>query len=93
WGIEETLVDEAALVLSELANNAVIHADSPFSISIDAHEAALRIAVTDSCRCVEGSTLVPRFGHGLGVIQALSSAWGVEEREGGKVVWAELTGA
>jgi anti-sigma regulatory factor (Ser/Thr protein kinase) len=93
WGIEETLVDDAALVLSELANNAVIHARSSFSVEICAQACALRIAVADPrprAFLGKGGSLTPRVGHGLGVIEAISSAWGVEDRPEGKVVWAEL---
>jgi anti-sigma regulatory factor (Ser/Thr protein kinase) len=96
WGIDETLVHNAALVLSELANNAVIHARSSFSIEVCAHESALRIAVADTrphARVGEAGSLIPRLGHGLGVIEVLSSEWGVEDRPGGKVVWAELRDA
>jgi hypothetical protein len=36
--------------------------------------------------------LVARVGHGLGVIDALSCDWGVDDVRDGKVVWAELGG-
>jgi anti-sigma regulatory factor (Ser/Thr protein kinase) len=98
WGIDDTLVHDAALVLSELANNAVIHARSSFSIEVCAQESALRIAVADTrprprARVGADGSLIPRRGHGLGVIEALSGEWGVEDRLNGKVVWAELRGA
>ncbi len=93
WGLDDTLVSEAALVLSELANNAVLHAGSPFSIAISSQDSTLRIAVADTCPCppVDSSgSLVARFGHGLGVIDALARDWGVDDVRDGKVVWAEL---
>ncbi len=92
WGVEDTLVYDAALVLSELANNAVIHARSSFSIAVRAEKSALRIAVADTRARADGS-LTPRLGHGLGVVEAIADVWGVEDRPAGKVVWAELRGA
>jgi anti-sigma regulatory factor (Ser/Thr protein kinase) len=96
WGHDEDLVSEAALVLSELASNAVIHAGSPFTISLQFEGSLLRIAVRDRCPVPatthgDGGLLV-RAPHGLAVIQALSAQWGVENAlDGtGKVVWAEL---
>lgn len=96
WGHGEELVNEAALVLSELASNAVIHAGSPFTISVQAQDSLLRIAVRDQCPALatangDGGLLV-RAPHGLAVIQALSAQWGVENTPdgAGKVVWAEL---
>jgi anti-sigma regulatory factor (Ser/Thr protein kinase) len=95
WGLDDALLDEAALVLSELASNAVLHAGSPFSIAISSRESRLRIAVTDTCPCrpagVVSGSLLARAGHGLGVVEALSHDWGVQELRDGKVVWAELS--
>jgi anti-sigma regulatory factor (Ser/Thr protein kinase) len=94
WGLDDALVGEAALVLSELATNAVLHAGSPFSIAVTSRESRLRISVQDTCprRPVEdsGGSLLARFGHGLGIIDELCIDWGVEDVRGGKIVWAEL---
>jgi hypothetical protein len=94
WGHDEELVNEAVLVLSELASNAVIHADSPFTISVKSHDSLLRIAVRDglpTLATADGERgLLVRAPHGLAVIQALSTQWGVEDTTDGKIVWAEL---
>jgi KaiC/GvpD/RAD55 family RecA-like ATPase len=93
WDLDDALVDEAALVLSELANNAVLHARSPFSVAISSRESRLRISVQDACpRLPVGldGSLIARFGHGLGIVEALCSDWGVDDVRGGKVVWAQL---
>jgi anti-sigma regulatory factor (Ser/Thr protein kinase) len=47
-GHDESLVQDAALVLSELATNAVVHADSPFSVAVRARGSVLRVAVQDA---------------------------------------------
>jgi hypothetical protein len=93
-GHDEQLVDEAMLVLSELASNAVIHARSPFTISVRSDDSLLRIAVRDRCAVPVTANgeqgLLVRAPHGLAVIQALSTQWGVDETPDGKIVWAEL---
>jgi hypothetical protein len=81
WGLDEALVQDAALVLSELATNAVVHARSPFSVAVHLDDAKLRIAVQDACPLTAsggrddpihptggpsaGPGLIPRAGHDL----------------------------
>jgi anti-sigma regulatory factor (Ser/Thr protein kinase) len=48
WSHDESLVQDAALVLSELATNAVVHAGSAFSVAVRAQESVLRVAVQDA---------------------------------------------
>jgi anti-sigma regulatory factor (Ser/Thr protein kinase) len=93
WGYDDALVHEVALVLSELASNAVIHASSAFSIALSAEDSMLRVAVQDDepLPASRGETpLIARAGHGLAVVEALAARWGVEAMPEGKVVWAEL---
>jgi anti-sigma regulatory factor (Ser/Thr protein kinase) len=93
WDQEESLVQDAALVLSELASNAVLHAGSRFSIAVRVESSILRIAVHDvgPVAAMSGAgALAPQATHGLGLIDALSTDWGVESTPDGKVVWAEL---
>jgi hypothetical protein len=98
WGCEPMLVHDAALVVSELASNAVIHAESPFLVSLTAPDvrstpaATLRISVQDACPLTSARDggLVTRAGHGLAVIEALSTRWGADRALDGKLVWAEL---
>jgi hypothetical protein len=89
-GHAEALVEDAALVLSELANNAVLHARSAFSVAVQIEDSALRVAIEDGSPLDAGATLPAQRGHGLGVIDALATRWGVERKSDGKVVWAEL---
>jgi MEDS: MEthanogen/methylotroph, DcmR Sensory domain len=93
WGQTQELVNEATLVLSELASNAVIHAGSPFTVGVELHDSCLRIAVRDERPALAGGSdrgLVVRAPHGLAVIAALSTQWGVRDVPDGKVVWAEI---
>jgi hypothetical protein len=92
-GYEDMLVHDAALILTELASNAVVHAGSAFSISISSAGSVLRIAVGDTTPLAAmpaDQRLTPRPGRGLGLIEAVSTRWGTAALAGGKIVWAEL---
>lgn len=93
WGHGEVLVQDTGLVLSELATNAVLHASSAFSIAVRVQDAIISVGVQDGsplAGSARDAGLIPRRGHGLGLIDALSLRWGVERVLDGKVVWAEL---
>jgi anti-sigma regulatory factor (Ser/Thr protein kinase) len=93
WGIEGGVADDAQLVLTELATNAVLHARSSFSVDVQAEDACLRIAVRDASTtrplAREASTTAPS-GRGLQLIAAVSDDWGVDVTASGKLVWAVL---
>ena len=79
------LADDAALVVTELAANAVVHAHSGFTLDLAAGPDMLRISVRDA------SPLPAAPLHGLGAVDALASRWGVESAgHSGKSVWVEL---
>lgn len=91
------LADDAALVVTELAANAVVHARSGFTVTLSAHRDTLRISVRDARPLPlppgdgSGPALPPAPLHGLGAVDALAARWGVESLgEAGKTVWADL---
>ena len=92
WGHSAHLLEDAKLVVSELASNAVLHARSAFSVEIRPHGATVRISVRD------GSPAEPTLrddrmalsGRGLFLVDSLSADWGVEVAPHGKSVWAEF---
>lgn len=88
------LIESAELAVSELATNAVAHARSDFTVSVECRNDGVRILVGDA------STDAPELhlgdatatgGRGLAIISALASAIGHELLDGGKLVWADLT--
>lgn len=89
-GCSSDAVDTAALVLSELASNAVRHARSPFAIDVAIHARSMRLAVRDASPPSAEESLIVLPTHGLAVIDVLATRWGVERVTDGKVVWAEL---
>jgi hypothetical protein len=82
-------VEDAALVTSELATNAVVHARSGFSVEVGVDGEALRVTVSDTAPVPSAAwTVQPR--HGLSLVDALSDRWGVSATREGKAVRAEL---
>lgn len=95
WELEDQ-ADAAALVVSELATNAVLHARTTFTVRLllDA-DGRLRLEVTDGSKRRpdrRSHSADAATGRGLAIVTELALAWGVEEKEQGKTVWAELTG-
>ncbi len=90
---DETLTSDAAIVTTELASNAVLHACSGFTLTISRSASAVRIAVRDHRPLVPGNDGLPfdiTTGHGLSVVAQIAHAWSVERLPDGKLVWAEL---
>jgi anti-sigma regulatory factor (Ser/Thr protein kinase) len=84
---------DALLVVSELATNAVIHAGTPFSVGVRYDGSAFRISVQDwssTQPIVRDSDPRALSGRGLRLIAMVSRAWGIDYGPDGKTVWAEL---
>ena len=92
WGYQN-LIDDAVVVASELATNAVMHAQSSFTVSLAAGEEVVRISIRDASVLPPArreSSVLATSGRGLGLVAGIAAAWGTETVPGGKVVWAEL---
>ena len=88
WGLTP---EDAGLVATELATNALVHAQSPFAVAVDYEAPRLIIEVTDDGPWPESRASVTK-GYGLEVVEHLST-WGIRRHMGGgKTVWAALTG-
>lgn len=83
------LTADAALVVSELATNAVAHARSGFTLELASSGAHLALGVHDHGE--RAATLDAEPTHGLGIVAALAERWGAERPPGGgTTVWAVL---
>jgi anti-sigma regulatory factor (Ser/Thr protein kinase) len=94
WQLNGTLLEDAQLVVTELATNAVIHAQSPFTLTVALRGTRVRIAVEDQSTArpvAREAAPASASGRGLTLVRQVASRWGVEEARGGKVVWAELS--
>ena len=90
-GVDDAIPD-ARLVVSELATNAVRHAGSRFTVTVDVTDGAVLVSVTDPSSALPSpvhATSLHDSGRGLGIVAELSANWGVTpEPHGGKSVWA-----
>ena len=96
WG-HPALAGDAALIVSELAANAMLHGglrDRLFKVRLTHTRGTLRLAVSDPRGERLPQLRTPAddecFGRGLLVVDALASRWDVEPRVVGKTTWAEL---
>lgn len=100
--LTDRLADDAALVVSELVTNAVVHAgtDVEMECRLEGDDQATAALVVEVCdhhpsRAPRGGEPetphdTPEYGRGLRLVGALSEAWGITYRTGRKTVWARL---
>ncbi|HYF45534.1 MAG TPA: MEDS domain-containing protein [Acidimicrobiales bacterium] len=90
WNLEH-LSETCALVVSELAANAILHAGTAFSLSLSRVGDGVHISVGD------GSPSSPRLraperggpgGRGLQIVSQMARDWGHVPGADGKLVWA-----
>ena len=94
----EDLCQTTALLVSELATNAVRHAGGrEFRVEVDYFPAEGRVwvGVTDSTAdlpVLRGPSLTAEHGRGLRLVAALAGRWGTRRRRDAneKTVWFEL---
>ncbi|MEU8925248.1 ATP-binding protein [Kitasatospora sp. NPDC048545] len=93
WGIGAPVREDVVLVVSELVANARQHAAGPREIGVDLDADRVRVEVTDTAAAAVPARRPARAdrpgGHGLVVVERLSSRWGTDVRPCGKSVWAE----
>ena len=86
------LVDDVQLVVSELATNAMVHAQTPFSVMLIGFVRTVRLEVSDGSQ--DGPfkvtpQLLDTNGRGIAIVSELTCDWGVSSgAAGGKSVWA-----
>lgn len=87
------LLDDAALIVSEMIANALQASASRIRLDVDLHRDHLFLSVLDDApgwptprRAAANAT----NGRGLAIIEALSGQWGVTADAPGKQVWATL---
>ena len=87
------LCDDAAIVVSELATNSILHAHSDFTVALTQRDGTVRLSVFDArgqfpqVREPSPNTV---SGRGLRLVTALAARWGAEAVGDGKEVWADF---
>ncbi|MFI1409295.1 ATP-binding protein [Streptomyces sp. NPDC020707] len=96
WGHPE-LAPDAALLVSELGSNAVLHGslrERLFRVELTLTEQVVRIAVSDPKGelrpNLREATADDMFGRGLLIVGQVADRWGVHTLTVGKSVWCEL---
>ena len=91
-------VDEAILVASEFATNAVLHSASrhggAFTLRAEVSQDRLRIEVEDAGGPWRDGPRDDGRPHGFDVVAAIAGAgnWGIDGDDRGRVAWARLGG-
>ena len=85
------------MVVSELATNAIRHADSPFRVTVTRVEHGsgrlVRLSVEDLSvgrPALNEAETEQLGGRGVHLVAQLAARWGVDGHAAGKTVWAEF---
>jgi anti-sigma regulatory factor (Ser/Thr protein kinase) len=88
------LCETAALLVSELVTNAVIHGRTSATVEVHRPPDSLRVTVRDDNPALPAVGESPDFdaesGRGLLIVSKLAHRWGIESADGGKSIWFEL---
>jgi anti-sigma regulatory factor (Ser/Thr protein kinase) len=88
------LLEDVAIVVSELVTNAVMHTGDVCVLIVhySSDQIVIEVRDTDVWRRsgVKRSRGAHDLGRGLGAVQTLSDRWGIERTDDGKSVWAEF---
>jgi anti-sigma regulatory factor (Ser/Thr protein kinase) len=94
--VDPTVYEAVELMVSELATNAVLHAGTEFSVTVETIGDQLRVEVADDGASMPRLRRPPppsqEHGRGLRIVRELSDKWGVDERRNkpGKAVWFQI---
>jgi PAS domain S-box-containing protein len=85
--------DRLVLVSCELVTNAVLHAGTPLTLSLELHRDLVRVSVRDEAAelpALRNHLPDALTGRGLRLVAETSRVWGVDPAGGGKTVWADI---
>ncbi|MCX5232780.1 SpoIIE family protein phosphatase [Streptomyces sp. NBC_00233] len=93
WELSQDVIDDTALVISELVTNSVRYAKGPIQLRLIRDGAnALVCEVTDDSNAtphLRRALDTDEHGRGLFITAQLTQRWGVRPAERGKTLWAE----
>jgi anti-sigma regulatory factor (Ser/Thr protein kinase) len=97
-GVAAPAIGDAALVVSELLSNAILHArplpGARVQVAWALTKGAVEVAVSDGGSATRPRPAQPSLssigGRGLAIVEYLSSRWGVRTNDLGTTVWAVM---
>ena len=88
------LVDDIRLVVSELATNALQHAQTPFVVTLSMAGRVVLLTLRDESQLIpirSAPGVMDLNGRGLMIVELLSHEWGINiDDHGSKSVWASF---
>lgn len=94
---EQDALEIVELLVSELVTNAVLHAGSGIELALRRRADQVRVEVADASPVlptIRDYGIDASTGRGLGMVELLTTDWGVNRKLGdGKVVWFEVPAA
>jgi anti-sigma regulatory factor (Ser/Thr protein kinase) len=92
--VDAGTVEVACLLISEIVANAVLHGDSPLTMTIAERAGGWQLRVHDASEdypSIRRSSPEREGGRGLMLVETLALAWGADSApDGGKDVWFSL---
>jgi two-component sensor histidine kinase len=96
--LEQLHIDPArcsllATALAEVATNAVVHAQTPFTVTVDRRGELVHVEVADGSPELpvpKAASLQASTGLGLRIVDEISTRWGAEATPDGKTVWFDV---
>lgn len=96
WGVADEVIDDAALLTTELMANAVRQGSGVVNLRVELQDGVLHVDVHDdadelpSARLAEARAHGGLPGTGLWILRSVARDWGSDHADGGKTVWFEL---
>lgn len=95
-GGQDVWIDDAQLAVSELATNAVLHAHTPFDVTVQVGPGGVYVEVWDDDAnppARRASEPTATTGRGMVMVAAVATSYGVQSVGPSKVVWFRLGAA
>ncbi len=89
----EEAVEVAALLVTELVSNAILHARTDIVLIVDVMPGRVVLRVrdgSDTAPVARGYGPEAATGRGIALVEQLASEWGVDRSDEGKEVWCRI---